>query len=95
MSAPLPSAERGTALGRARHCPRAGSSRGPALGAAQVQSISSLVLDEYLDVIEHHLNVSAFLTMILGTGGNVGGQALVSSECLPALCWLERPAPTP
>ena len=44
------------------------------LGLMQVQSISSLVLDRYTDILEHHLNVSAFLTMALGTGGNVGGQ---------------------
>jgi len=53
------------------------------LGLMQVQSISSLVLDRYTDILEHHLNVSAFLTMALGTGGNVGGQAV--AEIIKAL----------
>ena len=53
------------------------------LGLMQVQSISSLVLNRYTDILEHHLNVSAFLTMALGTGGNVGGQAV--AEIIKAL----------
>jgi Mg/Co/Ni transporter MgtE len=53
------------------------------LGLMQVQSISSVVLEEYTDIIEPHLNVSAFLTMALGTGGTVGGQAV--AEIIKAL----------
>lgn len=42
-----------------------------------VQSISSLILSGFEGLIEHHTELIFFLTMIVGLGGNAGGQSMV------------------
>lgn len=41
------------------------------------QSISSFILEGFYDLFTNHTMILAFLTMIVGLGGNVGGQSVV------------------
>jgi cation transporter-like permease len=47
------------------------------VGMLLVQSLSSLMLAGFQDLIQKHPSIVFFLTMIVGTGGNVGGQSVV------------------
>jgi len=47
------------------------------LGLLLLQSISSVVLKSYHKVLELHPSIIYFLTMLVGAGGNVGGQSAV------------------
>lgn len=47
------------------------------VGMLLVQSLSSLMLAGFQDMIEHNPSIVFFLTMVVGTGGNVGGQSVV------------------
>jgi len=57
-----------------------------------LQSVSSLILQEYAEgILERHVTISIFLTMLVGTGGNAGGQSaavvlqgLASQEIKPS-----------
>ncbi|GJQ13625.1 hypothetical protein GpartN1_g5416.t1 [Galdieria partita] len=40
-----------------------------------LQSVSSVILDSFQELIEKHLVISLFLTMLIGTGGNAGSQS--------------------
>ena len=54
------------------------------LGLLILQSTSSLVLDQYQQLLKDHLVVTLFLTMLVGAGGNAGklpSQALGASGC--------------
>lgn len=42
-----------------------------------VQSLSSLMLAGFEELIHNHPSIVFFLTMVVGTGGNVGGQSVV------------------
>jgi len=42
-----------------------------------VHSLPSFIIDGYSHLFEAHPSLTSFLTMILGTGGNVGGQSVV------------------
>lgn len=42
-----------------------------------VQSLSSFMLAGFQDLIQNHPSIVFFLTMVVGTGGNVGGQSVV------------------
>ena len=53
------------------------------LGLMLLQSMSSSIIGGYEAFIEQHINVAAYLTMILGTGGNLGGQ--LTAELIRAL----------
>lgn len=53
------------------------------LGLMLLQSMSSSIIGGYETFIEQHINVAAYLTMILGTGGNLGGQ--MTAELIRAL----------
>lgn len=41
------------------------------------QSLSSLILDRYSDLLREHLVVTLFLTMLVGAGGNAGNQSSI------------------
>lgn len=43
-----------------------------------VQSLSGIILGNFLDLIQNHVVVTLFLTMLVGAGGNAGNQATVS-----------------
>lgn len=47
------------------------------MGMLMVQSISSLILAGFEDLISKHGSLVYFLTMIVGLGGNAGGQSVV------------------
>jgi Mg/Co/Ni transporter MgtE len=47
------------------------------LGLLALQSLSSVVLDAYADLLRDHLVVTLFLTMLVGAGGNAGGQSAI------------------
>eukprot|EP00933_Yihiella_yeosuensis_P010360 TRINITY_DN11683_c1_g1_i1.p1 TRINITY_DN11683_c1_g1~~TRINITY_DN11683_c1_g1_i1.p1 ORF type:complete len:315 (-),score=43.94 TRINITY_DN11683_c1_g1_i1:108-1052(-) len=42
-----------------------------------IQSISSLILDSYRDLMSRHVDLAFFLTMLVGLGGNAGCQSVV------------------
>lgn len=45
------------------------------VGLLLLQSLSSLILSGYKDVVDAHFIISMFLTMLIGTGGNAGNQS--------------------
>lgn len=45
------------------------------VGLLLLQSVSSLILSKYKDVVDTHFIISMFLTMLIGTGGNAGNQS--------------------
>ena len=47
------------------------------LGLLILQSISSVVLDSYQNLLKEHLVVTFFLTMLVGAGGNAGNQSAI------------------
>ena len=47
------------------------------LGLLVLQSSSSFVLDKYTHLIQKHLVVTLFLTMLVGAGGNAGNQSAI------------------
>ena len=49
------------------------------LGLLVLQSTSSLVLDQYQQLLRDHLVVTLFLTMLVGAGGNAGALAIAPS----------------
>mmetsp|Transcript_43720 Transcript_43720/g.81567 ORF Transcript_43720/g.81567 Transcript_43720/m.81567 type:complete len:300 (+) Transcript_43720:77-976(+) len=42
-----------------------------------VQSLSSLILDSFKGLMQRHMSLAFFLTMLVGLGGNAGGQSVV------------------
>jgi len=44
-----------------------------------VQSLSSIILDRYKELLTNHVIVSLFLTMLVGAGGNAGNQSTVNA----------------
>jgi len=42
-----------------------------------VQSLSSLILDSFSGLMKRHMSLAFFLTMLVGLGGNAGGQSVV------------------
>ncbi|CAE7503137.1 unnamed protein product [Symbiodinium pilosum] len=42
-----------------------------------VQSVSSLILDSFKGLMQRHMSLTFFLTMLVGLGGNAGGQSVV------------------
>jgi len=42
-----------------------------------VQSVSSIVLSGFKDLIQKHVSLVYFMTMLVGLGGNAGGQSVV------------------
>lgn len=42
-----------------------------------VQSLSSLILDSFSGLMQRHMSLAFFLTMLVGLGGNAGGQSVV------------------
>jgi len=44
-----------------------------------LQSLSSLILDRYKDLLQNHVIVPLFLTMLVGAGGNAGNQSTVNA----------------
>lgn len=48
------------------------------------QSTSSIVLASFEELIKHHLTLTLFLTMLVGTGGNAGAQSVVKDVSLIA-----------
>jgi Mg/Co/Ni transporter MgtE len=55
------------------------------LGLLVLQSMSSVVLDKYQDLLQHHLVITLFLTMLVGAGGNAGNQSAIK-VCIVAAC---------
>ena len=47
------------------------------LGLLVVQSTSSIVLDAYGSLLQDHIVVTLFLTMLVGAGGNAGNQSAI------------------
>lgn len=47
------------------------------LGLLVLQSMSSVVLENYQQLIKDHLVVTLFLTMLVGAGGNAGNQSAI------------------
>ena len=47
------------------------------LGLLVLQSMSSIVLDSYQDLLRDHLVITLFLTMLVGAGGNAGNQSAI------------------
>ncbi|PRW55900.1 Magnesium transporter [Chlorella sorokiniana] len=47
------------------------------LGLLVLQSMSSVVLDSYQELLRDHLVVTLFLTMLVGAGGNAGNQSAI------------------
>lgn len=47
------------------------------VGMLMVQSISSIILSGFTDLIEKHVSLVYFMTMLVGLGGNAGGQSVV------------------
>lgn len=47
------------------------------LGLLVLQSMSSVVLDSYQQLLKDHLVVTLFLTMLVGAGGNAGNQSAI------------------
>ena len=48
------------------------------LGLMMVQSISGVIVDRYSALIERHIVLASFLTMLVGGGGNSSGQTIAS-----------------
>jgi Mg/Co/Ni transporter MgtE len=42
-----------------------------------LQSLSSIVLQRYEQLLEHHIEITLFLTMVVGAGGNASNQSAV------------------
>lgn len=42
-----------------------------------VQSLPSLILDSFSGLMQRHMSLAFFLTMLVGLGGNAGGQSVV------------------
>jgi Mg/Co/Ni transporter MgtE len=57
------------------------------LGLLVLQSMSSVVLDSYHELLQKHLVITLFLTMLVGAGGNAGNQSAikVSFSMSPAM----------
>lgn len=49
----------------------------------RVQSMSSVVLDQYQQLLKDHLVVTLFLTMLVGAGGNAGAPRCAAGACSP------------
>ena len=49
------------------------------IGLMLLQSTSSWILDQYTNLLEQHMIVISFLTMLVGAGGNAGAQAAVAT----------------
>ncbi|KAK9868047.1 hypothetical protein WJX84_002663 [Apatococcus fuscideae] len=47
------------------------------LGLLVLQSMSSVVLDRYQELLKDHIVVTLFLTMLVGAGGNAGNQSSI------------------
>lgn len=47
------------------------------IGLMAAQSLSSIILDRYSDLLREHLVVTLFLTMLVGAGGNAGNQSSI------------------
>lgn len=47
------------------------------VGLMAAQSLSSVILDRYSDLLRDHLVVTLFLTMLVGAGGNAGNQSSI------------------
>ncbi|KIZ06642.1 Magnesium transporter mgtE [Monoraphidium neglectum] len=47
------------------------------VGLMAAQSLSSVILDRYSDLLSHHLVITLFLTMLVGAGGNAGNQSSI------------------
>ena len=47
------------------------------LGLLVLQSMSSIVLDWYQQLLRDHLVITLFLTMLVGAGGNAGNQSAI------------------
>ena len=47
-------------------------------GLLLLQSLSSVVLDANKELVQEHLAITLFLTMLVGAGGNAGAQASIS-----------------
>ncbi|KAH0483386.1 MAG: uncharacterized protein KVP18_004098 [Porospora cf. gigantea A] len=47
------------------------------VGLLLFQSVSSFILRRFEGMIQHHTAVVLFLTMLVGAGGNAGGQSVV------------------
>ena len=48
------------------------------LGLLVLQSSSSVVLERYSDLVKDHIEITLFLTMLVGAGGNAGNQSAIS-----------------
>ena len=48
------------------------------LGLLVLQSSSSVVLEKYADLVKDHIEITLFLTMLVGAGGNAGNQSAIS-----------------
>ena len=48
------------------------------LGLLVLQSSSSAVLERYSDLVKDHIEITLFLTMLVGAGGNAGNQSAIS-----------------
>ena len=48
------------------------------LGLLVLQSSSSVVLERYADLVKDHIEITLFLTMLVGAGGNAGNQSAIS-----------------
>lgn len=55
------------------------------LGLLILQSMSSVVLDSYQQLLKEHMVVTLFLTMLIGAGGNAGNQSAIRVRC----CYFE------
>jgi len=40
-----------------------------------LQSVSSMIVNTYADLMSHHVIITFFMTMLIGTGGNAGNQS--------------------
>jgi cation transporter-like permease len=49
------------------------------IGLMLLQSTSSWILNQYTGLLEQHMIVISFLTMLVGAGGNAGAQAAVAT----------------
>lgn len=47
------------------------------VGLMAAQSLSSVILDRYSDLLREHLVITLFLTMLVGAGGNAGNQSSI------------------
>eukprot|EP01052_Picozoa_sp_SAG31_P039739 SAG31_NODE_5575_length_2448_cov_1.476799_3_plen_244_part_00 len=56
------------------------------VGLMLMQSTSSWILGKYTALLEEHMVIISFLTMLVGAGGNAGAQAAVASVRGIALC---------